>query len=136
MSKRIVLWLDIIGIILALIGVAVFIPAVFSVAQTCTQAQINANTCAPTVSTGASAGILIGVLLFIVAGLLSTIAWIGALVRAAKMQDWVWFVVVLVFHGIGALVYAIAGPPDNPVPAAAYPPQGYPPQYPPQYPQQ
>jgi len=129
LSKRVVLWLDIIGIILALIGVAVFVPAVFSVAQTCTQAQINAGTCTPTVSTGASAGILIGVLLFIVAGLLSTIAWIGALVRAARMQSWGWFVVVLVLHGLGTLIYAIAGPADA-APVAAYPPPGYPPQYP------
>jgi hypothetical protein len=62
---------------------------------------------------------------------LATIAWIGALIRSAKMQTWGWFVVVLLFSGLGTLIYAIAGPSDQQVPATAYyPPPGYPRQYP------
>lgn len=129
MRKRTILWMEIISFILAIIGLAVFLPAILSVAQTCSQAQIDAGTCTPTVSAGAGAGFAIGVVLFIVAGVLATIAWIGALIRSAKMQTWGWFVVVLLLHGLGTLIYAIGGPSDQPV-MAAYPPQQYPPQYP------
>lgn len=130
MRKRTILWLDVIALLLAIIGAVVLIPTVLSAAQTCTQAQIDAGTCTPNVSAGVGAGIVICVILFIVAGILGTIAWIGALIRTAKMQTWGWFVVVLIFHGLGTLIYAIAGPSDQPVMAAAYPPPGYPPQYP------
>ena len=129
MRKRTILWMEVISFILAIIGLAVFLPTVFSVAQSCPQDQINAGTCTPSVSAGAGAGIGIGVVLFIVAGILATIAWIGALIRSAKMQTWGWFVVVLLLHGLGTLIYAIGGPSDQSV-AAAYPPQQYPPQYP------
>ena len=137
MSKRIILWLAVIAHLLALIGLAVFLPAVFSTVQTCTQAQLQAGTCTPTVSTAQGAGIGIGILLFIAAGILATIAWIGALIRSAKMHTWVWFVVILLAHGLGTLIYAIAGPSDRAAMAAAYPFPGYPiVDRPPQYPRQ
>lgn len=135
MSKRIILWLEVIAIIVSIIGLAVFLPTVLSVAQTCTPEQLSAQTCTPTVSTGQGAGFVIGVLLFVVAGIVHLVAWIGALIRSAKMQTWGWFVIVLIFSGLGTLIYAIAGPSNQPA-MAAYPAQGYPPQYPPQYPRQ
>ena len=131
MSKRVILWMELISFVLAIIGLVVFLPAVFSTVQTCTQEQIQANTCTPTVGATQAAGFGIGVILFIIAGVLATIAWIGALIRTARMQDWIWFIIVLLLHGLGTLIYAFAGPSDRPVMAA-----GYPPQYPPQYPQQ
>jgi len=130
------LWLEVIAIIVTIIGLAVFLPTVFSVAQSCTPEQISAQTCTPTVSTGQGAGFIIGVLLFVVAAIVHLIAWIGALIRSARMQTWGWFVVVLLFSSLGTLIYAIAGPSSQPMMAGAYPPQGYPPQYPPQYPRQ
>jgi hypothetical protein len=41
------------------------------------------------------------------------VAWIGALVRTAQLQEWVWFVLLLVFQGVTLLAYVIAGP-DQP----------------------
>jgi uncharacterized protein with PQ loop repeat len=127
--KRTILWMEVISFILAIIGVVAFLPSILSVAQSCTQDQLNAGTCTPSVSAGAGAGFAIGIVLLIIAGLLATIAWIGALIRSAKMQTWGWFVVVLLLHWLGTLIYAVGGPSDQPA-MAAYPPQQYPPQYP------
>jgi hypothetical protein len=33
-----------------------------------------------------------------------------ALVRSAKMQTWGWFVIVLIFSGLGTLIYVLADP--------------------------
>ncbi len=128
MRKRTILWLEIIAFILAIIGLAVFLPAIFSTVQDCTQEQLQAGTCTASVSAEAGAGILIGSVLFTIAGILATIAWIIALVRSARMQSWAWFVIILLFHGLGTLIYAIAGPSDQTTMAAAYRAQGYPPQ--------
>lgn len=135
MSKRIILWLLVFSGLLTIIGLAVFLPAVFSAAQSCSQTQLQAGTCRPAVSAGEGVGFAVGILLFIVAGLLATIAWIGALIRAARMQTWVWFVIILLLHGVGTLIYAIAGPASQPA-LATSPLPGYPPVGPPPYPQQ
>src|SRR6266851_4607816 len=53
---------------------------------------------------------IIGVILASLAGIPYLIAWIGALVNLARLQQWVWFVLVFIFHGIALLIYLIAGP--------------------------
>lgn len=130
MKKKTILWLSLISIICSIIGIIVFIAATAAAVGSCSQEQLQAGTC--TVSSAGSAGLgigsLIGILLFIVAGICGLIGWIGALIRSAKMQTWGWFVVVLIFSGLGTLIYALAGPADRP--QMAYAQQGYPPQYP------
>jgi len=86
-----------------------------------------------------------GIVLYIVAGIIDLIAWIGALVKMAQLGRWGWFICLLLFSGIAMLIYIFAGP-ETPaasqVTAATYPQQGYPqPDYqagypPPSYPQQ
>jgi hypothetical protein len=130
MRKRTILWLVLTAIALMIIGVVVFAPSVASAASHCTQQQINSNTCAVNLRGAQAAGAIIGVILWIIAGLIWLVAWIGALVRSAKMGSWVWFVIVLIFSGLGTLIYAIAGPADRPAapyPPTSYPPAGYPP---------
>jgi hypothetical protein len=39
---------------------------------------------------------------------------IGAIIRTARMQTYGWLIVVLVLHVLGALIYAIAGPAEQP----------------------
>ena len=134
MRKRTILWLVLSGIILAIIGTALFVPAVVSAAGHCTQAQLNNGTCNITPTSVQSAAIAVGVILWIIAAILDLIAWIMALIRSARMRSWGWFIVVLLIHGLGTLIYAIAGPPDQPRMPAYYPPNqppGYPPGYPP-----
>ena len=146
MRKRTILWLILSAIILSIIGVAIFVPSIVAAAKQCPQGQ---GTCNVTLNGGETVGVGIGGFLWVIAGILWLIAWIGALIRSAKMQTWGWFVVVLLLSGLGTLLYAIAGPRDRPIlapttqqgypPPQGYPPQGYPQQggYPPQsYPPQ
>lgn len=149
MRKKTIFWLVLTALILLVIGAAVFAPSIATAASHCTQEQINSNTCSITLSGAQAAGVVIGGILWLIGLILWFVAWIGALVRSAKMGSWVWFVVVLIFSGLGTLLYALFGPPDRPVPTGyppygypptgypptGYPPAGYPPGAPPPYPQ-
>src|SRR5438105_2352662 len=53
---------------------------------------------------------IIGVIIASLSGIPYLIAWIGALVNLARLQRWVWFVLLLIFHWIALLIYVIAGP--------------------------
>lgn len=52
----------------------------------------------------------LGALLFLLAWVLAFIAWIGALVKTARLGRWGWFVCLLIFNGITLLIYIFAGP--------------------------
>ena len=76
---------------------------------------------------------LAGIAVAAIGSILSLIAWIGALVRTAQLGRWGWFVCLIIFSGITMLIYIFAGPTTRagqPVYAAQYPGQPYPPQYP------
>ena len=89
-------------------------------------------------------GIVTGFLLFygfvIVVGLASFVFWIVEIVDVARREfkdsntKLLWLLVVVLAHGLGALIYYFAGKPQGWLPGEAplYPPQGYSPQYPPQ----
>ncbi|MBA3825548.1 MAG: hypothetical protein H0X24_16825 [Ktedonobacterales bacterium] len=77
-------------------------------------------------SVGNPALLVLSILLFIVAGIVGFIAWIGALIRTAKVQRWAWFAAILVIGPVVALIYSFVGP-DAPS-APAYPQSQYPPQ--------
>ena len=126
MRKRTILWLVVTAIILTIIGVVVFVPSIVAATHQCTQAQINAGTCSVNLNGGETAGVIAGGILWLISAILWLVAWIGALIRSAKMQSWVWFVIVLIFSGLGTLLYALFGPSDRPA-LATYPMGGYPP---------
>ena len=137
MRKRTILWLFLSSIILAIIGAVIFAIGAVSAASHCTQAELNNGTCHITPNGAQSAAIAIGVVLWIIAAVLELVAWIMALIRSAMMRSWGWFIFILLIHGLGTLIYAIAGPPDRPrMPTYQQPPYptGYPPSYPPGYP--
>ncbi len=133
MKKRTILWLVVTALVLAIIGVVLFVPSFASAASHCTQAQLNNNTCAITLHGAQAAGVVIGSILWVISALIWLVAWIGALVRSARMGSWVWFVIVLIFSGLGTLIYVLFGPSDRPAmtnyPPTSYPPSGYPPGY-------
>ena len=52
----------------------------------------------------------IGALIVLLGGLLTLIAWIGALIKTARLGRWGWFVCLLLFSGITTLIYIFAGP--------------------------
>jgi hypothetical protein len=141
MRKKTILWLVLTAIVLAIIGVAVFVPSFATAARHCTPEQINTNTCSVRMNGAETVGVVIGSILWLISAVIWIVAWIGALVRSARMQTWVWFVIVLIFSGLGTLLYALFGPLDHPAttgyppisyPQAGYPPSNYPqPGYPP-----
>lgn len=131
MSKRAILWLTLIGIALAIIGAILAVPVAASAVQHCTQAQINAGTCQPNVPSNEALRVGSGVILFLLAAILHLIAWIGSLVRSARMGSWAWFVVVLLLNEVGLLLYALFAPRDRPKEPVGYQPAAGAPGYPP-----
>lgn len=69
---------------------------------------------------GTSFGILsiIALLVIVVGSVLALIAWIGALIKLAKLGQWVWFILMFLFSGITMLVYIFAGPTEPKVASA------------------
>lgn len=100
--------LYLVSLVLWIVGIILFAVAGGIAAANST---VNAD---GTVNTAASAGVgipaLIAIILFIIAGILGLIAWIGALIKTAQLSQWVWFILLIVFSGITMLVYIFAGP--------------------------
>jgi membrane protease YdiL (CAAX protease family) len=59
-------------------------------------------------------GTAISVLLVIAASVLGVIAWIGALIKQAKQEQWGWFICTLLFSGIVLLIYLIVVSENSP----------------------
>lgn len=101
MRKKTIAWLFIPGVILTIIGYAIYL----SVAGSAIAAASAGNTTA-TIGAGAYAGIALAA----VGGILTFISWIGSLIATAKQGRWGWFVLVFLVSGLGQLIYLIAGP--------------------------
>jgi oligopeptide transport system ATP-binding protein len=94
LSKKTILWLSLIAIGVSLIVYLATIPQIIFGGG-----GINGGT----------------IFLFILSGVISLPSWIGALIRAAQMRTWGWFILVLLLGSIGSLIYSIYGPPDLPL---------------------
>src|SRR5438270_892313 len=134
MSKRTIGIFFIISIIMDLIGVALIAGGLIGSTYTTTTNGYSTN--AQVTSFGNMPLFIIGVIMLSLSAIPFLIAWIGALINLARLQEWVWFVLMLIFSWITLLVYLFAGPttPPGVPPYAQYmPPQ--PPQNNPQPPQ-
>jgi hypothetical protein len=134
MSKRTIGIFFIINVIMALVGVGLIVAGLIGSTYTTT-----GNGYTTTGQIGNVPLFVTGVVIASLSGIPYLIAWIGALINLARLQQWVWFIVVLIFHWIALLVYLIAGPttpPGVPQYAQYMPPQGYPQQGYAQQPQQ
>lgn len=89
------------SILLFIVGIVLFIVA---------GGAASANTNSTSVGAGAGIMAIVSLLLYIVAAVLATVAWVGALIKTAKLGQWIWFVLLLLFSGIMMLVYIFAGP--------------------------
>ena len=72
----------------------------------------------PQTSSSPSPGVVVAYLVMAVAGIVTVVMWIGALIKLAQLHAWGWFASVLVLHLIalgivGMIAYAIAGPDDQ-----------------------
>jgi len=143
MSKRTIGIFFIVSVIMDLIGLGLIVGGL--VGSTYTTTNNGYSTSGQITSFGNQSLFIVGVIILSLSAIPYLIAWIGALVNLARLQQWVWFVLMLIFQWITLIVYLIAGPTTRPgVPQYAQymPPQGYPqqpqgyPQQPPNYPQQ
>jgi len=149
MSKRTIGIFFIVSVIMDLIGVGLIIGGL--VGSTYNTTNNGYSTSAQITSFGNQPLFIVGVIIVSLSAIPYLIAWIGALVNLARLQEWVWFVLMLIFQWVTLIVYLIAGPTTRAgvpqysqyMPPQGYPqqPQGYPqppqdyPQQPPNYPQ-
>jgi hypothetical protein len=131
MRKSTIATFFIINVIMVIVGVGLIIAGAIGSSVTQNSAgQVTSG------HIGNPALFAVGVIIVVLSGIPYLVAWIGALVNLARLQRWVWFVLVFIFHWIAVLVYLIAGPttPSGPPPLQQY--QQYPQYMPPQsYPQ-
>jgi hypothetical protein len=48
--------------------------------------------------------------LYVVGGITAFVGYLGALIKLAQLEQWLWFILLLVFSGITMLVYIFVGP--------------------------
>lgn len=84
------------------------IPLVFGLIGSTTTTTAVGNT--RIVSFGNAALFWLAIGMYIVGGLTAFIGYLGALIKMAQLEQWIWFVLLLVFSGIVMLVYIFAGP--------------------------
>ena len=98
--------LYLLGLVLGIIGAILF-----AVAGGTAVALMNPD---GTLNTGAGAGlgvlVIVALAAFLVAAVLGLIAWIGALIKTARLSQWIWFVLLLLIGPITMLIYIFAGP--------------------------
>ncbi|SRR6266487_3417056 len=135
MSKRTIGIFFIVSVIMDLIGVGMIVGGL--VGSTYNTTNNGYSTSAQITSFGNQPLFITGIVIVSLSAIPYLIAWIGALVNLARLQEWVWFVLMLIFQWITLIVYLIAGPTTRagvPQYSQYMPPQNYP-QQPPNYPQ-
>ncbi|HEY6408318.1 MAG TPA: hypothetical protein VIY29_12695 [Ktedonobacteraceae bacterium] len=108
MSKKTIRLLTILSIMLALVGAGLIVADIVGSPLTTTTTG-NATTTHMSIFANLPL-FVVGVVVAALALVPHQIAWAGALINLARLQQWSWFVFVLVLHGIAVLVYLIAGP--------------------------
>jgi len=98
--------LYLIGLVAEIVGIILF-----TIGTTAALATTNSDgTVSAAGGTSFSILGLIAILLLVVGGILAFVAWIGALIKTARLGQWLWFILLIVFSGITMLVYIFAGP--------------------------
>ena len=132
MTKRTIGIFFIVSILMDLIGLGLLVGGLVGSTYTTSTNGYSTNT--QVTNFGNLPLFITGVTLLSLSAIPFLIAWIGALINLARFQEWVWFVIMLIFSWITLLVYLFAGPTSPRVPQYAQymPPQQ--PQYNPQQP--
>ncbi len=108
MTKRTIGIFFIVSIIMDLVGVGLIIGGLVGGTYSTTTAGYSTST--QVTSFGNLPLFIIGVIIVSLSGIPFLIAWIGALINLARLQQWVWFFLMLIFSWITLLVYLFAGP--------------------------
>ena len=108
MSKKTIAIFYILSIVLGLIGAGLLIGGLAG--STITTTNTAYGTSGQVQSVGNPALLVTGVILIVLGGILHLISWVGALVALARLQEWVWFILMILFSSICLLIYLIIGP--------------------------
>lgn len=108
MSKKTSTILFLIGLGVCLVAT---IPLVFGlIGSTTTTTIVGSSVNTQIVTFGNAALFWLAIGMYIVGGLTAFAGYLGALIKMAQLEQWIWFVLLLVFSGIVMLVYMFAGP--------------------------
>lgn len=127
MSRKVITVLFIIGSCFYLPGIGLIIGGYVSLVQSSMQ-----NVYAGSSTFGDGMSLFLGLVfagaaLGVIGGITVLVARIGALIEVAKAQEWVWFILMLIFGWVVLLIYLIAVPkPKQAQPPLAYVYQGAP----------
>lgn len=115
MRKKTIAFLFIPGLILAIVGTAMYLSGIFAA-----NAIIQSTASAQAAHDAAVAALYapLPLALLVIGGVLAIISWIGTLVATGKQGRWGWFITVFLLGGLGQLIYLIAGPGIKPVAVA------------------
>ena len=118
MTKRTMGIFFIVSILMDLIGLGLLVGGL--VGSTYTTSTTGSSTSAQVTNFGNLPLFVIGVILLSLSAIPFLIAWIGVLINLARFQEWVWFVLMLIFSWITLLVYLFAGPTSPRVPSSMH----------------
>lgn len=108
MSKRTSTILFVIGLGICLLAT---IPLIFGlIGSVTTTTVVGSSINTQIVTFGSAALFWLAIGMYIVGGLTAFVGWLGALIKMAQLEQWIWFVLLLLFSGIVMLVYIFAGP--------------------------
>lgn len=118
MRKKMLTFLFVPGLILAIVGASLYISGL-----TAAQAVIESNASAQAMHDAAVAALYAPLPLGLlgVGSILYLVSWVGALVATGKQGRWGWFVTVFLLNGLGMLIYLLAGPGLKPAAAVQQP---------------
>lgn len=87
------------------------IPLIFGLlGSATTQSVVNGAVTTQVISFGNPVLFWLAIGMFVVGGIIAFAGYIGALIKMALLEQWLWFILLLVFSGITMLVYIFVGP--------------------------
>lgn len=100
---------------LYLIGVGICllatIPLIFGlVGSTTTTSVVNGAVTTQLLSFGNPTLFWLAIGMYVIGGITAFVGYVGALIRMAQLEQWLWFILLLVFSGVTMLVYIFVGP--------------------------
>jgi hypothetical protein len=108
MSKANSLILYLIGLGICLLAT---IPLIFGlIGSTTTTSVVNGAVTTQLLSLGNPALFWPAIGMYVIGGITAFTGYIGALIKMAQLEQWLWFILLLVFSGVTMLVYIFVGP--------------------------
>ncbi len=129
MSRKVINILFIVGSCLYIPGIAMIIWAYVDLFRNISQySNYGVNNTDPLNGLSMFIGFFwVGAIMIGIGSITLLVARIGALIELGKAQDWVWFILMIIFGWIVLLLYLIVGPKSEPLPKYVGHPYPYPP---------